>query len=265
MLDPSFGEYRKQGAELDGVGLDDYFVNARSLDFSKAHMAFTDYPVSFAAADYRPVIVGDTIMCEWTRELKRRLEARGKWLMANTCRQAFPFAQHLLDMNGIEWGLRTEAVIARTLAYHKQVLSLPVEPEHYQEPFIKEHLVMGVFPGGYGGDKNLRPETPAARLYATCVPIIKRMAAAGWEPIPWAVSDPPDPDPRHGFPSYRHRAVDRCAGPRCILSPPIRPFPLVPFPNASLAGPCPEKTATAKHAKHTKERQGVGDKRTISG
>ncbi len=192
ILDPTVAEYREAGAELDGFGLDNYFSNCRAVDFSRDHLAACDYPPPFATGDFRPVVVGDTIVYEWAAELKRRLEAEGKWLMANTGHQPFPFAQHLLDMNGLEWGLERTGPPTRTLAYHKQVVTLPVKPEHYEEPFIKAHLPMAAFPGGYASKTRFAPGTPVAALYAKYVPIIKRMNTAGWEPVPWATSDVPE-------------------------------------------------------------------------
>ena len=189
VLKPTFDEHRRAGAELDGIGLDNYFSNAVALDFSREHLAWTDFPATFATADFRPVIVGDTIVYEWVKELKRRLVAEGKWLMANTGHQPFPFAQHLLDINGLEWGLEGNAPAARVLAYHKQVVTLPLKSEHYEEPFIKAHLPMGMLPGGYGGGRHFRPGSETAKLYAKYVPILRRMAAAGWEPVPWAEAD----------------------------------------------------------------------------
>jgi len=186
ILEPDVEAYRAAGAELDGFGLDNFFSNARTLDFNREHLAACDFPPTFAAGDFRPVITGDSAMYEWTAELKRRLEAEGKWLMANTCGQQFCFAQHLLDMNGLEWNLERVGTLARMVAYRKQVVTLPVKPEHYEEAFIRAHLPMGVFPGGYGRADRFAPDTEIARLYERYVPIIRRMAAAGWEPVPWA-------------------------------------------------------------------------------
>ncbi len=189
ILDPAVESYRAEGAEPDGFGLDNFFSNARTLDFDREHLAACDFPVTFAAGDFRPVVTGDSIMYEWTAELKRRLEAEGKWLMANTCVQPFCFAQHLLDVNGLEWNLEGASPLARVLAYHKQVVSLPMRPEHYQEPFIRAHLPMGVFPGGYASASRFAPDTEIAALYARYLPILRRMSAAGWEPVPWAWAD----------------------------------------------------------------------------
>ncbi|MCD6361545.1 MAG: hypothetical protein J7M38_11875 [Armatimonadetes bacterium] len=191
-IGPQVEGYRAEGAEYDGIGLDNFFSNARLLDFDRAHLAACDFPPTFAAGDFRPVVVGDTIMYEWVRELKSRLEAEGKWLIANTGHQPFCFNQHLLDINGLEWGLERTAPATRTLACHKQVVSLPVKPEHYREHFIKMHLPMGAIPGGYGRGKQFAPGTETAALYAKYVPILRRMQGAGWEPVPRATTDSAD-------------------------------------------------------------------------
>lgn len=188
ILGPDMESYRAAGAELDGFGLDNFFSNARTLDFEREHLAACDFPPTFASGDFRPVVTGDSAMYEWTAELKRRLEAQGKWLMANTCGQPFCFAQHLLDMNGLEWNLARVGTLARMVAWHKQVVTLPVQPEHYQEPFIRAHLPMGAIPGGYARAGQFDPDTEIARLYERYLPILRRMSAAGWEPVPWAWS-----------------------------------------------------------------------------
>ncbi len=191
-IGPQVEGYRAEGGEYDGMGLDNFFTNSRTLDFSREHLAACDFPPTFAAGDFRPVVVGDTMMYEWVRELKSRLVAQGKWLMANTGHQPFPFNQHLLDMNGLEWGLERTAPSTRTLAYHKQVVSLPVQPPHYEEHFIKMHLPMGAIPGGYGRNEQFGPGTETAAIYAKYIPILLRMQGAGWEPIPWASCDSAD-------------------------------------------------------------------------
>ncbi len=186
ILWPTVAEYRAQGARLDGFGLDNYFSSSTVLDFNRDHLAACDYPPTFAAGDFRPVIIGDTMMYEWTARLKRQLVKRGMWLIANTGVQPFPFAQHLLDINGLEWGLKNYGVAARTLAYHKQVVTLPIG--RWGEAFVKAHLPMGAIPGGYA-TADFKPGSMAARLYEKYVPVILRMNAAGWEPVPWARAD----------------------------------------------------------------------------
>lgn len=189
ILDPAVESYRDARAELDGFGLDNYFTNARTLNFDREHLAACDFPATFATGDFRPVVTGASSVYEWVAELKRRLEAQGKWLMANTGAQPFCFVQHLLDMNGLEWGLERSGTLARMDAYHKQVVTLPVQPEHYEEPFIRAHLPMGVIPGGYGNGSRFAPGTEVAALYERYMPIVLRMSAAGWEPVPWAWAD----------------------------------------------------------------------------
>ena len=141
IMAPQVEIHREHGGEPDGFGLDNFFSNANSVDFSREHLAACDFPPTFALGDFRPVITGAECVYEWTAELKRRLEAEGKWLIANTCAQRFCFAQNLLDINGIEWGLEAQAPAARLLGYHKPVVTLPLQPEHYEEPFIRAHTV----------------------------------------------------------------------------------------------------------------------------
>lgn len=191
ILRPTDERYREEGAELDGFGLDNFFSNATSLDFSREHLAACDFPPTFATGDHRPVVTGAAIVYEWVAELKRRLDAEGRWLIANTGRQPFCFSQHLLDINGLEWGMQTWAPSARVLAYHKPVVTLPVKPEHYEEAFIRVHLPMGAIPGGYASGDRFLPDTEVARLYERYVPILRRMSEAGWEPIPHATADEP--------------------------------------------------------------------------
>ena len=190
VLGRTFDEYRKGGGELDGVGLDNYFVYSRYPNYRREHFATVDYPLTFSTGDYRPVQVGDFALYEWVERLARKLHGEGKWLMANMGVLPFPFAAHLLDMHGYEWNIERVAAAARTLAYHKQVVTLPVRPAHYAEPWIRKHVRFGIFPGGYGGAKSKFATDPALRaLYKRYVPVIHTLVKAGWEPVTHATTD----------------------------------------------------------------------------
>ncbi|HCU38086.1 MAG TPA: hypothetical protein DGT21_22430 [Armatimonadetes bacterium] len=195
-----FKHSRAVGAQADGVGIDNYFVNGETADFDRAHLAACDFPATYAHDDLRPVVLGDTAMYEWVRELQSRLAADGLWVAANTASQPyFPFAYNLMDIVLLEWGLEKEAAATRMLIYHKPLVTSPRKPEFYREAFVKSHLPMAAMPGGYGqgaflqpADRYLAPGTPAAALYAKYVPIILRMQGAGWEPLTWATADSAD-------------------------------------------------------------------------
>ena len=168
------------GTRLEGVSLDNYFVNAKDLDYRREHFAYADYPLTFAA-DHRPVILGGFCMYEFTKALAKRLRADGGCVAANTGRMRFPFAAAWIDVNLFESGLLENQVIGRTLAYHRPVVSLPVQPHHREDPWAKSaHLRMACFPGG--GSSLLRNQEVMA-LYGRYMPALKKMAEAGWEPL----------------------------------------------------------------------------------
>lgn len=188
MLEPDFERYRAEGAELDGVGLDNYFTYANLLNFRQEHFAYVDYPLSFDPNTLRPAAVGDFITYEWVAELSRRMHEQGKWLIANQCLWPYPFAARVLDIHGFEWGIQRSGPIARALAYHKPVVSLPVADEHYQEPFVRDHVRFGFLPGGYA--QRDFAERPGVRsLYRRYMPALLACARAGWEPVTHARSN----------------------------------------------------------------------------
>ncbi len=191
ILGRAFAGYRSKGGELDGVGLDNYFVNAYSLNFRREHFAYVDYPLTFSRPDCRPVQIGDFALYEWVEALAGDMRKQGKYVMANMGKLPFPFAATLLDMHGYEWGIERVGAAARTLAYHKPVVTLPVKPEHYTEPWIRQHVRFGFFPGGYGGRSKFASEPELRALYKRYVPAIRRLAEAGWEPVTFAAVDHP--------------------------------------------------------------------------
>jgi len=178
-----FAWMEAHGARLEGVSLDNYFVNAMDLDYRREHFAYADYPLTFAS-DRRPVILGDFCMYEFSQALAGRLRGSGGCLAANTGRMRFPFVAAWLDVNLFEWGMLEHQVIARTLAYHRPLVSLPIQPQHREDPWIKSaHLRMACFPGG-GTSLLQNPEVMA--LYGRYMPALKKMAEAGWEPLTYA-------------------------------------------------------------------------------
>jgi len=188
ILEPSFEQLGAQGGRLDGVGLDNYFVYANLLDFRREHFAYVDHPVSFDTETLRPAAVGDFLLYEWGEELSRRIHERGGWVIANQGVWPYPFAARVLDIHGFEWGIERAAPVARALAYHKPVVSLPVSDEHYEEPFVRAHVRFGFLPGGYTG-KGFAEREGVRELYRRYMPALLTCARAGWEPVTHARSD----------------------------------------------------------------------------
>ena len=185
ILQRTFRDSRANGAEYDGVGLDNYFVNANTLDFRREHFAAVDFPLTFDSGDHRPCIMGDFALWEWVAAVADWLRPEGKFIIANTGNMRFPFAAHWLDINGFEWNVERSAVIGRTLAYHKPAVTLPVKDEHYEEEWIaRNHLRFAIFPGGYPSSGHFKAlDAPTRAIYRKYVPIIRTLAEAGWEPV----------------------------------------------------------------------------------
>lgn len=179
-------EYESKGGTVDGIGQDNYHVVDAGLSRRREQFPYEQIPLCFETKTAKPVIIKNFTTYEFTAEYLRRHS--DNMVIANTCSAQFPFTYNLLDIHGYEWGIESIAPFARVLAYHKPVCSLPVQPQHKEEKWIKWHLRYGVFPGGYGnGQTYLNRE--AMKKY---VPILKDLSQAGWEPVTNAHSDPPD-------------------------------------------------------------------------
>ncbi|MBI3921021.1 MAG: hypothetical protein HY318_06330, partial [Armatimonadetes bacterium] len=170
-------EYELKGGKVDGIGQDNYHVVDAGLSRRREQFPYESLPLCFETKTARPVIIKNFTTYEFTAEYLRRYP--DKMVIANTCSAQFPFTYRLLDIHGYEWGIESLAPFARVLAYHKPVCSLPVQPHHKDDKWIKWHLRYGVFPGGYGNGQTLL-NRDAMKQY---VPILKELSQAGWEPV----------------------------------------------------------------------------------
>lgn len=188
ILGRSFPSVRTAGGSYNGVALDNYFVDADTLDFRAEHVAVSEIPLTFSHEGLRPAVLGDFALFRWVSELSRRLRPQGGWVMANAVFATYPFAASVVDIPGYEWNVMDVAPLVRALAYRKPVVSLPVKEEHYQEAFIRKHVRFGLVPGGYA-DKRFATDTALRALYKRYIPALLKCAEAGWEPVTGAVSD----------------------------------------------------------------------------
>ncbi len=174
-----------QGGRIDGIAMDNFHVGGTALGYRREQFAYEGVPLTFETRTGEPVLLKEFTTYEFTAEAARRLRAEGRYLIANACGPVFPFTWHLLDVPGVEWGIESVAPWARAMTYHKPVVSLPVQPPHKAESWIKWHLRYGFMPGGYANSTDFL-NRPAMARYA---PIARALQAAGWEPITAARSD----------------------------------------------------------------------------
>jgi hypothetical protein len=171
--------YRDRSAKLDGFGWDNFYVRGGALDYRREHFAYADEPLTFDVWSLKPAILKDMSTYELQKQVAAKLRAMGRYLIANQCVISPVSATlPLLDVFGYEGGFANAVTYARTLAHHKPVCSLPCSQAQYEEPFVREHLLYGSWPGGYfsTGDSYVA-------LMRKYVPIVRRLTQAGWEPI----------------------------------------------------------------------------------
>ena len=188
ILNRVFPGQRARGGAYSGVALDNYFVDAETLDFRPDHVVASEIPLTFARGTNRPVVVGDFATLRWVAELGKRLRAQGGWVMGNLVTFPYPFAASVLDIHGYELKIADSAPIARALAYHKPVVTVPASEGSYEEAFLKKHVRFGFIPGGYVNER-FSTDQALRGLYKRYVAPLVRCAEAGWEPMTFATSD----------------------------------------------------------------------------
>jgi hypothetical protein len=201
-------------AELDGEYIDSsegYVTDL--LDFSREHFATAETPLCFSAASARPAIFRGLIALEYARQIARDIHSLDRLMMANaTPGQLCWLAPHL-DVLGTEtdWhsGGRWQPMSDAELLYRRALCKskpfcflMNTRFEEFGpelvERYMRRALAYGMFPGFFShnaaeGHYFSRPELynrdrPLFRRY---VPLCRRVAEAGWEPLTRATSSDP--------------------------------------------------------------------------
>jgi len=207
--------YGAAAGSLDGEFLDSLEAAADGLDFRPESLDATRLPLTFTTDDSRqttlPIWFSEYEYVDW---LGRWLHARGKLLFANTTLTRFGVFAPPLDLMGIEanWGTSqdfgpdSDAVFnfRRTLCYHKPYLLLQNNDfdrfgHDATERYFRRCLFYGVFPSFFSVNAADKPYWENAKwydrdrdLFKRYIPLIKRVSAAGWEPVTYAHSDNPN-------------------------------------------------------------------------
>nr|CAA9276331.1 hypothetical protein AVDCRST_MAG63-3258 [uncultured Armatimonadetes bacterium] len=199
---------------LDGEYLDSIEGWADVLDYRPETLRFAQAPPSFATDTGRPVVPTWFSVYEATAFLQADLRRRGKLLMANSTPWRFHAFLPLLDVAGTEtnwlsvdgkWQPDPDALFSlrRTLCYHKPYLLLQntdfdrFGPQHVRK-YFQRSMFYGVYPSMFSVDAANRPYWQEPRwydrdraLFKQYIPAIRRLSAAGWEPVTHARSNNP--------------------------------------------------------------------------
>jgi hypothetical protein len=206
-----YGPERK--GDLDGEYVDssEGYVTA-VLDYRRDHLAAARAPLTFDAA-FRPAVFRGLIAAGYVQALAEDVHAMGKLMMANGTPGRLWFLAPHLDVMGTEtdWnhGGQWRPMAHRELLYRRALCGpkpfcflmntdFGQFPYEKVERYMKRSLAYGMFPGFFShnaseGHYFTRPELynrdrPLFRKY---VPLVKRVAEAGWEPLTQARSEDP--------------------------------------------------------------------------
>ncbi len=196
-------------ARLDGEYVDssEGYVTA-PLDFRRTHFHAARTPLTFSLETRRPGIFRGLISFEYVRALAEAMHGRGRLMMANGTPSSLFWLAPMLDVMGTEtdWhrGGKWRPMPVTELLYRRALCGLKPFcflmntrfenfPRELVERYMKRALAFGMFPGFFSANASTghyftRPnlyerDRPLFKKY---IPLCKRLAEAGWKPIPLA-------------------------------------------------------------------------------
>ncbi len=207
-------EAKRTRGDQDGEYLDSLEGWSDVQDYRASNIAACPYPLPFDTDSRHPVLPQWYSTFAFARYLRDDLHNRGKLLMANSVPIRFAVFAPLFDVMGIEvnwlgakgeWQPEGDDVLSlrRTLSATKPYLLLMnTNFDKFSAPLVEKYfqrsLFYGIFPSMFSADAATNPywETPALYerdrpLFRKYIPVIRRLSAAGWEPLTQAKSSNP--------------------------------------------------------------------------
>ena len=193
----------KAAGDLDGEYIDSSEGGAD--DFRRDHFAATETVLTFSSDERRPLIFHGLISYEYIRAIADDVHGMNKLMMANYTPTQFYWLAPLLDVLGTEtdwnpegtWRPMSDADLLYRRAMCKAkpycfLMNTYFErfSHHLVEKYMKRCLAYGMFPGFFSSNASeghyfTRPDlyNRDRPLFKKYVPLCKRVAEAGWEPI----------------------------------------------------------------------------------
>lgn len=198
---------------VDGEYLDSLDGWADVLNFDTEQLAAANVPLTFDPRTRRICLLNAASIWEYAADLRRRIEPRGKLLMANYCPTRYWWMAPLCDVLGQEtnwkidgrWTPMSDAEMwyRRALAGRRPYcLLMNTDFSNWTiedtERYIMRSAAYGFFPGFFSHDAATKQyfESPALYerdrpLFRQWMPLIREIAAAGWVPQSAGNADPP--------------------------------------------------------------------------
>jgi len=212
------GNFERQKAEvrvrIDGQYIDSLEMACTTPNYRRDHFAEADLPLVFDRGG-RVCEMGHFMVMEMIQRMEEMLRPRGKWLFANAVLRRFPWPAGWLDVFGTETNWNREGKYSppsdstmlywRAMCYKRPYLTLQNTnfdqfPPALVEKYFQRCCYYGVLPSMFSpvasGSSSywIRPDlyNRDRALFKKYIPVIRRIAEAGWEPVPWAVTDQGD-------------------------------------------------------------------------
>jgi len=191
------------GEYLDSVEMASGYVNTR-----RDQLKYAIRPLTFCRRTKAPAALQILSTYEFARFMEEDVHRRGKLLMANGVPDHYGFMAHLFDVLGIETNWLADGKynpmpdegmdFRRTLCRQKPYCFLMnTDYEKFDHSMVEKYfqrcLFWGVFPGFFSANAatNCYFDNPALYdrdrdLFKKYLPLIQKIARAGWEPLTMA-------------------------------------------------------------------------------
>jgi hypothetical protein len=182
------------GCELDGIDFDNIALNAgRTFEnFRREHFRYVDHPLIYDFRTRRVCIQTGISFYEFVKQISYEMHAQGKLCTGNVSHvpHTQTFFGHLLDKHGgeIEYDVPTSRLRGnRMMAFQKPVSHI-IYPGAVavgqEETVMHRWLAFGHFPAITELAFSKSSDFEKGRLlYKRFMPLMQRIARAGWEPL----------------------------------------------------------------------------------
>jgi hypothetical protein len=214
-INRAMSEWRHAKQVLDDKRIDGVYLDSMSamdsVDYNPVAIAVADYPCTYEAGVFRPGLSTKIASYEYTAGLGRALQRRGKYLMGNFPCWRFPFYMKYIDIPGEEttWllGGKYQRLDDQQLAYRRAISGQKpygflqaANFDQFKGPILEQYfqdcMFWGFLPSFFSADGANNPYWTKPEWYErdrpffrTYLPIIRRLAAAGWQPLGPAQTD----------------------------------------------------------------------------
>jgi hypothetical protein len=184
------------------------------LDFDREHLRYSSVPPSFSSDSRVPVLFKGQMIHEYVKAAARDLRELGKFSFGNGTPHRFSFLAPSFDILGteVDWfpdgrfapATDADLLFRRAMAYQKPTCVLlntaltALTPENL-DLYFQRCLFYGMFPGLFSHDAHTSSYWTNAALYERdrplfrrYMPLIRRTAIAGWQPVTRVRSDRPE-------------------------------------------------------------------------